>query len=107
MDESIDKTMEQHLIVYITYLKDGGRGARATKFIRLLKIKDNTAQSMYESLSRLLSEMDLSKYKMMGFGSDGASSMRGIHEGLASKLLREVPHLLCIHCMAHCEALGI
>jgi hypothetical protein len=106
VDESTDKTMEQHLIVYITYLKDGGRGACATKFIRLLKIKDSTAQSMYESLSGLLTEMDLSKHKMVGFGSDGAS-MRGIHEGLAAKLLREVPHLLCIHCVAHREALAI
>jgi hypothetical protein len=27
VDESTDKTMEQHLIVYITYLMDGGRGS--------------------------------------------------------------------------------
>ena len=26
---------------------------------------------------------------------------------MASKLLREVPHLLCIHCVAHHEALAI
>ena len=54
---------------------------------------------MYESLSGLLTEMDLSKHKMVGFGSDGASSMRGIHEGLATKLLHEIPYffmyLLC------------
>jgi hypothetical protein len=62
---------------------------------------------MYESLSGLLSKMDLSKYKMVGFGSDGASSMRGIHEGLTAKLLHEVPHLLCIHYVAHHEALAI
>ena len=107
VDESTDKTMEQHLIVYITYLMDGGRGSCMTKFIQLLKIKNSTAQSMYEALSGLLSEMKLSKHKMVGFGSDGASSMRGIHEGLAAKLLRDVPHLLCIHCVAHREALAI
>jgi hypothetical protein len=78
-----------------------------TKFIQLLKIKDNTAQSMYEALSRLLSEMKLSKHQMVGFGSNGASSMRGIREGFTAKLLHEVPHLLCIHCVAHCEALAI
>jgi hypothetical protein len=44
---------------------------------------------------------------MVGFGSDGASSMRGICEGLVAKLLHEVPHLLCIHCVAHHEALAI
>ena len=55
VDESTYKTMEQHLIVSITYLMDGGRGSCMTKFIRLLKIKDITAQSMYEAVSGLLS----------------------------------------------------
>ena len=86
---------------------DGGRGSRMEKFIQLLKIKNSTAQSMYEALSGLLSEMKLSKHKMVGFGPDGASSMRGIHEVLAAKLLRDVPHLICIHCVAHREALAI
>eukprot|EP01018_Ginkgo_biloba_P015134 Gb_19382 [translate_table: standard] len=49
--------MEQHLIVYITYLTDGGR--------------------------------------------------RGIHEGLAAKLLCKIPHLLSIHYVAHREALVV
>eukprot|EP01018_Ginkgo_biloba_P029271 Gb_13695 [translate_table: standard] len=40
IDESTDRTLEQHLIVYITYLTDAGRGTCATKFICLLKIKD-------------------------------------------------------------------
>ena len=77
------------------------------KFIRLLTIKDNTAQSMHDSLSRLLSEMELSKYKMVGFGSDGASFMRGIYQGLATMFLCEVSHLLCVHCVAHHEELAI
>jgi hypothetical protein len=49
--------------------------------------------------------MDLSLMKLVGFGSDGASSMRGIHEGLSTKLRRDAPHLLDIHCIAHREAL--
>jgi len=51
--------------------------------------------------------MDLLKYKMVGFWLDGASSMKDIHEGFATKLLHEVPHLLCIHYVAHCEAKAI
>jgi len=99
--------MEQLLIVYIAYLMDGGRGSRMKKCIQLLKIKDNTAQSMYEELSRLLSKMKLSKHQMAGFGSNRDSSMRGIHEVLVAKLHHEVPHMLCIHCVSHCEALAI
>ena len=50
--------------------------------------------------------MDLSLIKLIGFGSDRASSMRGIHEGLSTKICRHAPHLLDIHCIAHQEALA-
>jgi len=62
---------------------------------------------MYEELSRLSSEMNLSKHQIVSFGSNGASFMRGICEGLNAKLLCEGPHLLCIHCVTHGEALVI
>ncbi|KAH9295072.1 hypothetical protein KI387_038660 [Taxus chinensis] len=106
VDESTDRTMEQHLIVYITYLTNGGRGQCVTKFIRLLEIKDGTAQAMYDVVITLLTEMNLSLMKLVGFGSDGASAMRGIREGLSTKLRRDAPHLLDIHCIAHREALA-
>ena len=48
---------------------------------------------MYDAVRSLLEEMDLSLMKLVGFGSDGASSMKGIHEGLSSKLHRDAPHL--------------
>ena len=51
--------------------------------------------------------MKLSKHQMVGFGSGGASYMRGIHDGLEATLLWEAHHLLYIHCIAHREALAI
>ena len=104
IDESTDRTMEQHLIIYIAYLTNQGRGQCVMKFIRLFQIKDGAAQSMYDVVRTLLAEMDLSLMKLVGFGS-GASSMRGIHEGLSTKLHRDTPHLLDIHCIAHREEL--
>jgi len=44
--------------------------------------------------------------KFDGFGFDGGSSMRGICEGLSTKLRRHAPHLLDIHCISHREALA-
>lgn len=44
---------------------------------------------------------------MVGFASNGASTMRGVCDGLCAKLIRDVPHLLSIHCIAHHEALAI
>ena len=56
---------------------------------------------MYDDVTSLLVEMDLSLTKLVGFGSDGASEMRGIHEGLSTKLRQHAPHLIDIHCIAH------
>ena len=106
VDESTDRTMVQHLIIYITYLTNEGRGQCVTKFIQLLKIRDGTSQSMYDAVTSLLVEMDLSLTKLVGFGSDGDSTMRGNREGLATKLRRHAPHLIDIHCIAHREALA-
>lgn len=45
-------------------------------------------------------------FKMMvGFCSDGASNMTGVHNGLGVKLQALNPHLVTFHCMAHWLAL--
>lgn len=92
-DESADRTMVQHFTVYITYLTNEGRGPCATKFIKLLQIMDGTSQSIYDDVTSLLADMNLSMKKLVGFGSDGATSMRGIREGLSTKIYRHAPHL--------------
>lgn len=60
---------------------------------------------MYDVVRTPLREMDLSLMKLVGFGSDGESTMKGVREGLTSKLHRDALHLLDIHCIARREAL--
>jgi len=60
---------------------------------------------MYDVVRTLLVQIDISLMKFVGFGLKGSSSMRGIHEYLFSKLHRDAPHLLDIHCITHREAL--
>lgn len=86
VDESIKWTMEHHLIIYITYLTNGWRGQCVTKLVGLLHVKDRTTQCMYDVVRTPLAEMDLSLMKFVGFGLDGASYMRGNHEGSPSKV---------------------
>ncbi|MCO5613014.1 hypothetical protein L7F22_067287 [Adiantum nelumboides] len=90
VDESMDRQYEKHLIMYIMYLKDGGFGPCVTRFVRLVRIKDGKAQSMFDAIMELFADMKLDKKKLVGFASDGASSMVGIHEGLVTKLRCEV-----------------
>ena len=105
VDDRTDQIMEHQLIIYITYLTNEGRGTYATKFIHLLQIRDEASQSMYDVVTSLLAKMNLSMAKLVGFGSNGASFMRGIRNGLPTKLHRHAPHLLNIQCIIHREAL--
>jgi len=107
IDESTDRGLEHHMIVYITFVKEGGNGDPTTRFIRLLKMIDGTAMSKYNAIILLLAEMGLLPRKMVAMGSDGASSMTGESNGLIALLRRHVPHILLVHCVAHCEALAM
>lgn len=53
VDESNDQIMEHQLVVYITYLTNGGRGECLTKFICLPQIKDGISQCMYDLVRTL------------------------------------------------------
>eukprot|EP01018_Ginkgo_biloba_P030781 Gb_34347 [translate_table: standard] len=59
LDESIDRSLEKHLIVYTIFLDS----------------------------------------------KDGASSMVGSENGFVTLLKKDLPNLICIHCIAHREAL--
>ncbi|MCO5560469.1 hypothetical protein L7F22_014084, partial [Adiantum nelumboides] len=85
----------------------GGFGSSVTRFVRLVRIKDGKAQSMFNAIMDLFADMQLDKKKLVGFASDGASSMVGIREGLVAKLRSEVPHLVGIHCIVHRENLAV
>lgn len=52
--ESINRIMEHHLIIYITYLTNEGRGQCVTKFICFLHIKDKTTLCIYDAMRTLL-----------------------------------------------------
>lgn len=43
---------------------------------------------------------------MTGFGSDGASTMVGVHDGVAAKVKRENDAVIAIHCLNHRLALA-
>ena len=43
--------------------------------------------------------------KILGLGSDGASVMTGKNKGVTGMMLRQNPHLVNVHCVAHRLAL--
>lgn len=59
VDESIDQTMEQHLIVYCCHLGPQGRGFQMTFSLELLAIKDTRRKNMLNALFSCLEKLCL------------------------------------------------
>lgn len=98
MDESTNIGLDQHLIVYASFIEDF---EPVTVFLGLLEIEDGTSQHLYERSCFFLSQLQLDVSKMVCMGTDGASAMTGRVNGLTTRFKRENPFMTSIHCIAH------
>ncbi|MCO5566715.1 hypothetical protein L7F22_020394 [Adiantum nelumboides] len=106
IDESTDISTQQYMIVYVTYMQDGGNVSITTCFMDLLPAKSSDAEALHDSLLGFLTKLELPLQKMIGIATDGASVMTGASNGVVSRLKRSIPHLLSFHCIAHRESLA-
>ena len=106
LDESTNRALESHLIVYLSYLDKGGLGQPKSLFLSLSAICDGTAQSIYDAWTNTCTMYRLQSSKLMGLAIDGAVAMLGVHNGFAAKLKRDIVGLFSVHCIAHWEALA-
>ena len=65
-----------------------------------------TAQAIYDLLKEELLSSQLGIKNLMGLATDGASVMVGTREGVTSKLKRDNPCIIAIHCVCHRLALA-
>ncbi|MCO5604748.1 hypothetical protein L7F22_058918 [Adiantum nelumboides] len=98
IDDSTDLSYEKHMIVYVTYLEEGGNGPCVCRFVALLPLEDGKAQTKFDALKSLIERMGLSFAKMIGFASDGASCMRGVTNGVLAKLKKSSKYHWCSLC---------
>ena len=77
------------------------KGESMPFFLRLTKMPDGKAETIEQSILSLIHEVNITKDKIVGFGSDGASNMTGRHSGVAARLKLVLPELVSIHCCAH------
>ncbi|KAH7282858.1 hypothetical protein KP509_35G050500 [Ceratopteris richardii] len=95
------------MIVYMIYLENGGKGNPVCKFVALLPLIDGKAETKFNVLIGLLQQMELPFDRWIGFASDGASCMRGVNNGVLTKIRQYVPNIIGVHCVAHREALVV
>ena len=106
LDESTDRALKSHLIMYFSYLHKGGLGQPKSLFLSLSAICDGIAQSIYDAWTNTCTMYRLQSSKLVGLAIDGAASMLGVHNGFAAKLKRDIAGLFSVHCIAHWEALA-
>ncbi|KAH7422047.1 hypothetical protein KP509_13G088000 [Ceratopteris richardii] len=107
LDESTYRSLEKHLIVYISFLDKEGYGFCRVEFLKLILVEDGYAQTKFDAVMNMISHMHIDLRKLVGISTDGHSSMLGYQDGLVAKLSRYVPHLISMHCVAHREAFAV
>ncbi|KAH7284550.1 hypothetical protein KP509_34G059300 [Ceratopteris richardii] len=105
IDESTDRTMEKHIIIYALYLTNGGKGPTKCSFVQLLPIENGDAESIYNAVSAFFVESGLTTEKLMAIATDGASVMIGSKTGVVARFQSSMPCIMGIHCIAHRQAL--
>ena len=106
LDNSTDKSTEEHCLMYIRYLSMHDLQAK-TEYLCTVRLFSKTGQSMFMTIQKVFEVMGIDFSKLVGLCTDGDSAMMGIHTGVRGLLRKACPYLLSAHCAAHKSALVI
>ncbi|CAH2084734.1 unnamed protein product [Euphydryas editha] len=108
LDESTDISVTKQLGVIIKYLSEE-RSEIVSTFLGLQQLQSSNAKSIVDALISLISDLNLDIKNLMGIGTDNASVMVGINNGVF-KILKEeydLPHLVLNRCVCHSIQLAV
>ncbi|XP_076028603.1 zinc finger protein 862-like [Oratosquilla oratoria] len=100
VDESTNEANISCLALCIRFYSTSKKSVVDT-FYRLLPIENATADTLYQTVKRCLAEDGLDVKKMIGLGTDGASSMIGRTHSLSTLLRVDNPELTLFRCVCH------
>ncbi len=98
-DEGTDIANRSIVIMYIHFM--GAAGTVLTRFLSVKELQGTTSDDVYTVIKDTLAESSLDIKDMVGIATDGAGVMVGCRTGVVTRLKREIPHLISVHCMAH------
>ena len=70
--------------------------------IGLIEVENTNGATLAAILKDVLVRCELELNNCMGQAYDGASNMSGCFKGVASRIIKEEPTALYVHCSAHC-----
>ena len=82
-----------------------GRGLTRGAFLEIVHLKQANAEGIYSALVEYLKEKNLQVSKIVGMGSDGASTFSEKKTGVQTRIKKLAPHALFVHC--HCHLLQL
>lgn len=99
IDESIDLSTQKHLCIVVRYMTED---SVKDNFFKLIKIADAKAPSIYNLLIENFTKYEIPyKQNLIGFASDGANVMFGVHHSVMQLLKNDIPGLFVMKCICH------
>ncbi|KAH7331559.1 hypothetical protein KP509_20G040300 [Ceratopteris richardii] len=106
IDESTDRTIHKHLILYVLYISDARKGHIKCDFVELLAVENGSAKCIYDVVNKFLNDNMLDVHKLIVIATDGASVMTGHKTGVVARFQESMPYIMGVHCIAHRQALA-
>lgn len=106
IDESNDISFTKLLDIAIRYFSDSSK-TFVTTFLDLVELSECNADAIYNALKKCLKTHGLELQKLIVVGTDNASVMTGVNNGVYAKLKAEIPQLLLVRCVCHSLQLAV
>lgn len=106
IDESTDISVLLFLGISIMYFNQD-MGKIVSTYLSLVELESCNADAITHAVLTTLKEKNLNIKNMVGLGSDNASVMVGINNGVFKKILSEVPTFIHIPCVCHSLQLAV
>ena len=104
MDETADISRHEQVSCCLRYIVEG---EFFESFIGFNQIDSTTGDALCALVLKILSNASLSPKNIVGMCFDGASNMKGINKGLATRMIEHSPQALYVHCYGHLLNLAI
>lgn len=100
LDESTISDNISLLMVYVRYLDDNNELQEEMLFTVNL-ISDTKGLSIFDAVKFYFDKNNIPLTNVIACATDGAPSMIGCYRGFTAYLKKEVPKVLCVHCVVH------
>ncbi|KAK1895985.1 Protein FAM200B [Dissostichus eleginoides] len=97
-DEGTSRSTEKEFVILVRVFEED---TLVTKFLHMPVCNIDTAELLFTSLTKVLSERNINWNNLVAFNSDNASVMKGRHNSVASRIKELQPGLVDIGCICH------